>query len=214
MSALSRKFDLPHLTTDWEADVTQLLDESHMCAWADSPALRTQFAVALAHFLGTQRDTEVCVFYGRHITDLESFCHQLERCLPGPTLERRLHGPRGAVNLLRSRPSLRGRSPSKHRYYIWHDADTLLKADPNLFGQIVDCLSGVAAEAEYVSDDLLLLHRAVYIGGPILDLYAQNPKAQFQSWYNDGHDQPFWQAVTDIAAPSFVRYPIESIAAE
>jgi hypothetical protein len=214
MSALSRKFDIPLLTNDWQADVAQLLDESHMAAWSDSPALRTQFAVSLAHFLGTQRETEVCVFYGKHITDLDSFCHQLERCLPGPTLDRRIHGPRGAVNLLRNRPSFRGRIPSKYRYYIWHDADVLLRHDAKLFGQIVDALTGVAAEAEYVSDDLLLIHRCIYVGGAILDIYGEDPKGQFRSWFADEQPEPFWQVVTGIEAPSFTRYRIDSIATE
>jgi len=213
MSALSRKFDVPLLTTDWQADAAQLLDESHMAAWADSAELRTQFSVSLAHFLSSQRDTEVCVFYGKHITCLDSFCHQLERCLPGPPLERRLHGSRGAVNLMRTRPSFRGRVPSKYRYYIWHDADVLLRANPSLFGQVIDAISGVAAEAEYVSDDLLVIHRAIYVGGPILDIYADDPVAQFQSWHNDGHAEPFWKVVTGIEAPTFTKYRIDSIAA-
>jgi hypothetical protein len=214
MSALSRKFEVPLLTTDWQADVAQLLDESHLVAWSDAAALRTQFAVSLAHFLGSQNDTEVCVFYGKHITDLDSFCHQLERCLPGPGLERRIHGPRGAVNLLRARPSFRGRIPSKYRYYIWHDADVLLRADSKLFGQVVDAISGVAAEAEYVSDDLLLIHRCVYVGGAILDIYAEDGKSQFNQWLDDGQGDPFWRVVTGVEAPTFTRYRIDSIAAE
>jgi hypothetical protein len=211
MSALSRKPDVPILSTDWQADVAQLLDESHLVAWSDLADLRTQFAVSLAHFLGTQRETEVCVFYGKHITDLDSFCHQLERCLPGPALNRRIHGPGGAVNLLRARPSFRGRVPSKYRYYIWHDADVLLRADSKLFGQIVDAITGVAAEAEYVSDDLLLIHRCIYVGGPILDVYAEDGRGQFQAWMNDGQPEPFWQVVTGLEAPSFTRYRIDTI---
>lgn len=212
MSALSRKFDIPCISSHWQADVAQMLDESHLAAWADAPELCTQFAVSLTHFLAAQRDTEVCVFYGKHITCLDSFCHQLERCLPGPALERRLHGPSGAVNLLRARPSLRGVTPSKYRYYIWHDADVLLRANSKLFGQVVDAISGVAAEAEYVTDDLLLIHRAVYLGGPILDIYADDPAAQFQSWHNDGHDEPFWQVVTGVEAPTFTKYQIGAFA--
>lgn len=212
MSALSRKLDVPSLTSDWQADVAQMLDESHLVAWADLPDLRTQFAVSLAHFLGTQRETEVCVFYGKHITDLDSFCHQLERCLPGPHLDRRIHGPGGAVNLLRARPSFRGRIPSKYRYYIWHDADVLLRSDARLFSQIVDAITGVAAEAEYVSDDLLLIHRCIYVGGPILDVYGEDPRGQFQSWLPDGPHEPFWKVVTGIDAPSFTRYAINRVA--
>ena len=35
----------------------------------------------------------------------------------------------------------------------------------------MDTIAGVAAEAEYVSDDLLLIHRSVYIGSSVLDVY-------------------------------------------
>lgn len=209
MSALSRKPDLSILTSHWQADVQQMLDEHHLVAWSDLPHRRTQFAVALGNFLSAQRDAEVFTFYGKHISDLESFCYQLERCLPGPTLERRVHGPRGIVPLLRTRDTIRGRNQAKYRYYLWNDADVLLRADKDLFGQLVDALSGVAAEAEYVSDDLLLIHRSVYIGSSILDVYAEDRKGQFQNWYDDGHDEPFWRVVTGVQKPEFLRYGID-----
>lgn len=211
MSALSRKPEAVLPAQDWQADVTQMLDEHHMAAWSDSPARRTQFAVSLGQFLGSQRDTEVCVFYGKHITDLEGFCYQLERAIPGPSLDRRIDGPGGVVALLRTRASFRGRPESKHRFYIWHDADVMLRANHRLFGQLVDAIAGVAAEAEYVSDDLLLLHRAVFVGGPILDVYADDPAAQFRCWHMDQHSEAFWKVVTGIEAPPFVSYPIDAL---
>jgi hypothetical protein len=210
MSALSRPTsELVLLAPDWQADVTQLLDENHMVAWSDLPQRRTQFAVSLGQFLGSQRDTEVCVFYGRYITDLESFCYQLERAIPGPSLARRIDGPGGVVALLRARASFRGRPETKYRFYIWHDADVLLKTNHKLFGQLADALAGVAAEAEYVSDDLLLLHRAVFVGGSILDVYAEDPKSQFQKWMTDEHGEPFWRVVTGIDGPPYLRYRID-----
>ncbi|MBS0197897.1 MAG: hypothetical protein JSR77_14170 [Planctomycetes bacterium] len=198
----------------WHADVQQLLDEHHLVASSDAPKRRTQFAAAMGSFLASQRDAEVCMFYGRHITDIDSFCEQLERCLPVSMLERRLHGPRGAVDLMRNRDTIRGRYPAKYRYYIWHDADVLLAAKPVLFGQIVDAISGVAAEAEYVSDDLLLIHRCLYVGGPALDAYADDPKGQFQAWFDDGHGEPFWRVVTGIEQPPFTRLHIDSLFTE
>jgi len=182
-----------------------------MVAWSDVPARRTQFAVGLAQFLGLQRDAEVCVFYGKHIADLDAFCHQLERSIPGPSLERRFEGTAGIASLLRSRETMRGRPATKFRYYIWHDADALLLKNHRLFGQIVDAIAGVAAEAEYVSDDLLLLHRAVYIGSSVLDVYAEDPRGQFQNWFDDGAGDPFWKVVTGIERPPFVRYRADSI---
>lgn len=216
MSALSRQNDIPLLVTDWQADVTQLTDEHHLVAWSDLAARRTQFAVSLGQFLGMQRDTEVCTFYGRYITDLDSFCHQLERAIAGPSLERRIDGPRGIVSLLRERSSFRGRPETKHRYYIWHDADVLLKRDHLLFGQLVDAFAGVAAEAEYVSDDLLLLHRAIYVGSSVLDVYAEDERGQFQCWLPDPHPglEPFWEMVTGIQRPPVMRYAIDVLGRE
>ena len=199
------------LVTDWQADVTQLLDEHHLVAWSDLPQRRMQFAVSLGQFLGSQRDTEVCVFYGKYITDLESFCHQLERNVPGPSLQRRLEGGGGIADLLRQRASFRGRPETKHRFYIWHDADVLLRANHKLFGRIVDAISGVAAEAEYVSEDVLLLHRAVYVGGSVLDVYAEDARGQFQAWADDGQGEPFWKVVTNIDHPMFLRYRIDCL---
>jgi hypothetical protein len=211
MSALSRQIEVPLLVSDWQADVTQLLDEHHLVAWSDVPARRTQFAVSLGQFLGSQRDTEVCVFYGQYITDLDSFCNQLERAIAGPALERRLHGPRGAVSLMRSRASFRGRPETKYRFYVWHDADVLLKRDHRLFGQIADAIAGVAAEAEYVSDDVLLLHRAVFVGGSVLDIYYEDLRGQFRQWYNDGQGEPFWQVVTGLRQPPFMKYRVDTL---
>lgn len=212
MSALPRQVEIPLLATDWQADVTQLLDEHHLVAWSEVPQRRTQFAVSLGQFLGSQRDTEVCVFYGKHITDLESFCYQLERAVPGQTLDRRIDGPRGVVSLMRSRASFRGRPESKFRFYVWHDADVLLRANHKLFGEIVDAIGGVSAESEYVSDDLLLIHRAVYVGGSILDVYAEDERGQFRAWAPDAHGgDPFWKVVTGIDTPPYLRYQIDSL---
>lgn len=214
MSALSRHVDIPLLIPDWHADVAQLLDDHHLVAWSEAAARRTQFAVNLAQFLGSQQGSDVCVLYGRFITDLESFCHQLERAIPGPALERRLHGPRGAVSLLRSRPNCRGRAEPRYRYYIWHDADVLLKADSRLFGQIADAFAGVAAEAEFATEDLLLLHRAVFVGSSMLDVYYEDLRGQFRCWASDGHAEPFWQVVTGVKKPPYRRFRVDALKAE
>jgi hypothetical protein len=211
MSALTRQPEYPFNGGDWQPDTTQLLDEHHMVAWSNMPRRRVHFATSLAQFLETQRDTEVCVFYGRFITDLESFCYQLERAVPGQELERRLDGPRGVIALLRHRQSFRGRAAAKFRYYVWHDADVLLRHNHLLFGLLVDALAGVAAEAEYASDDLLLLHRSVFVGGPMLDLYAEDPRGQFQSWQAEEGGEPFWQIVSGIERPPFRRFHIDQL---
>jgi hypothetical protein len=82
--------------------------------------------------------------------------------------------------------------------------------DEPLFGSLVDALAGVAAEAEYVSDDLLMIHRAVFVGGPILATYATKSSGQFQSWAVDTLGaEPFWQVVTQIEKPPFKTYQID-----
>jgi hypothetical protein len=210
MSALTRQPESPFVVADWQPEITQLLDEHHLAAISDSARRRMHFAVSLAQFLQGLRDAEVCTLYGRFITDLDSFCHQLERAIPGPLLERRVDGPRGVTALLRTRETFRGRPACKFRFYVWHDADVLLRADEPLFGRLADAFAGVAAESEYVSDDLLLIHRAVYVGGPLLSEYAENPDGQLQVWYPDAPGQePFWQLVTGIERPSVIRYQID-----
>ncbi|MDX9912720.1 MAG: hypothetical protein RBS39_12895 [Phycisphaerales bacterium] len=211
MSALSRQPESLLRGGQWQADVAQLLDEHHLVAWSAQPRRRLHFAVSLGQFLESQRDVEVCSFYGRFITDIDAFCHQLERAIVGLPLERRVDGPNGIVNMLRSRQEVPGRVPSRYRYYIWHDADILLREDHRLFGQIAEAMAGVAAESEYVSDDLLLIHRSIYVGGPMLDVYAEDPRGAFRSWLDDGMGEPFWQLVTGVETPPVVRYGIDQM---
>lgn len=209
MGALTRHSVSPFGVADWQADVAQLVDEHHLVAWSVNARKRLHFAVSMGQFLSGLRDAEVCTFYGKFITDLDSFCSQVERAVVGPSLERRLDGPGGLASLLRSREAFRDRPASKYRYYIWHDADVLLKRDAALFGRIAETIAGVAAEAEYASDDLLLIHRAIFVGGAALDLYAEDERGQFRCWAPDGHPEPFWQVVTGLERPPFVRYQID-----
>jgi hypothetical protein len=212
MSALTRQTDSPFAVVNWQPDVVQLLDEHHLVAVSDSPRRRMHFAVALGQFLQGMRDAEVCTLYGRFITDVDSFCYQLERAIPGPLVERRIDGLHGVTALLRSRSLVKGRPASKFRFYIWHDADVLLNEDEALFGRLVDAISGVAAEAEYVSDDMLLIHRGVYVGSSLLATYAENADGQFKVWAADsGFDDPFWQVVTGVERPPFTQYPIDQL---
>ena len=106
MGALSRHPDSPLVVADWQPDVAQLLDEHHLVAHSERPGRRLAFAASMSQFLGAQRDAEVCPFYGRYIADLETFCHQLERTIAGPTLRRRIDGIDGIAALLRYRTSV------------------------------------------------------------------------------------------------------------
>ncbi|MEM1330544.1 MAG: hypothetical protein AAGG07_08290 [Planctomycetota bacterium] len=191
--------------------MTQFLDEQHMAAFSTDARKRVGFATAMGHFLESQRDTEVVHFYGRHITDLEGFCYQLESALPGAPLTRKIDGPSGIVNLLRHRHTFAFRPPARWRYYIWHDADVLLDHDERLFGRLADALMGAAAEAEYVSDEVLQLQRVLFVGGARLESYARDPEGQMRCWHDDGQGEPFWRVVTGIETPSVMRYPIDVI---
>lgn len=193
----------------WQGEVLQLMDEHHLVAWSEDDARRLRFATQFGRFLQAQRDTEVCVLMGREIRDVESFCYQLERTLPGGPIERRVDGPRGITSMLRARADLPGRAPTKFRYYLWHDADILLKHNPSLFGRLIDAMAGVAAECEYVTDDVLLIQRSIYVGGGLLDRYADNPRGQFRSWFDDGKGEAFWRVVTGVEAPSTIRYQLD-----
>ncbi|MBK7403671.1 MAG: hypothetical protein IPJ41_03295 [Phycisphaerales bacterium] len=201
MSALTRQAESPFRAIDWEPEVTQLLDEHHLVAWSAVARRRVHFTACMTHFLALQPDAEICPIYGKFVTDLDSFCHQVERSIPGVAIQRRIDGPDGLVALLRSRHTLRYRAASRYRYFVWSDADVLLKADHRLFGRIVDALAGVAAEAEFASDELLLVQRTVFVGGPMLDLYSQNQQGQFRAWHDDGLGEPFWRMVTGVEAP-------------
>lgn len=212
MSVLYRQTDSPFAVVEWQPEVMAMLDDHHLVAWSNRSYRRLQFSATLQQFFGVQRDTDVCVLHGRFINDLESFCHQLESLLPGPPLERRIGGTSGIASLLRSRHTFRGRPAARYRYFVWNDADVLLRHDHVLFGDLVDALIGVAAECEFASDDLLLLQRAAFIGGPSLDLYAEDARGQFQSWKTDSSGEPFWQVVTGLEAPPVARYAIDGLA--
>lgn len=208
MSAIARHGRSPFQAPHWQADVLQRMDEQHLAAWSGSAGRRLAFAAEFGGFLSRQRDAELCVLYGQSIVDLESLCAQLERSLPGPALARRIDGLSGLVAFLRGRGS--GRR-AKFRYYLWHDADVLLRRDEALFGRVVDAIAGVSAEAEFVSDDLLLIHRAVLVGSPALAEYGAREAGQFRSWWDDGLGRPFWAEVTGVPSPRFAVESIEDL---
>lgn len=210
MTALTRQRGRPE-AADWHADVVQLLDEHHLVAVSPSVPRQVRFASSLAGFLHALRDAEVCPIHGRTVRDLDSFCAQLERLIAGPMLERRIDGPCGVTSLLRHRETWPGRPAAKFRFYLWSDADVLLGHDEHLFGRLVDALAGVAAEAEYSSDDLLFIQRAVFIGGAELRRYWECADGQFRAWYNDGAGRPFWNVVTGLGGPPIQPLSLDAL---
>ncbi len=212
MSVLHHQSETPFAVLEWQPDVMAMLDEHHLVAWSRSTYRRLQFTATLQQFFGAQRDTDVCVLHGRFINDLDTFCTQLERLLPGPPLERRVDGPSGVTNLLRSRHTFRGHAAARYRFIVWNDADVLLRAEPRLFGALVDALAGVSAECEYASDDLLLLQRVAFIGGRALEEYADDDRGQLQRWLPDTIGEPFWKLVTGLETPPIMPYSIDGLA--
>ena len=213
MQALAHRSDSPFLQANWQAEALSWTEQAHLVAWSPSVARRIAFATEMGQFIQAQEQMEVLPLYGRCIDGVEAFCQELERCIPGSPLARRVDGPRGIVNLLRSRDATHRGLPARHRYFIWHDADVLLRRDPRLFGALLDAMMGVAAEAEYVSDDLLLLSRVILVGGPRLADYAAGGASQLQGWLPGVHGEPFWRLVTGLERPPVRVAPIDEIAA-
>lgn len=192
--------------TSWEAEVVRLTDERHLAAWSHDADDRLIFAGRLGAFLQGVADTEVVRLYGESITGLDDLCGQLERALPpddgGPgVLRRRVSGPMGIAARLRHQPEFVGRSPLRRRYLIWHDADVLLDRDRALFGAVADAIAGVSAESEYAGDGVLLITRAVFVGGEGLAAYAEDPSGQLRSWLMRGPAEPFWRVVSGLDRP-------------
>lgn len=201
VQAIAHNPGLPFLRGGWQAEALAWTEQAHVAAWSDDRAQRLSFAAGLGQFIQAQGQMEVLPLHGRFIDSIETFCQQLERSIPGRQLARRVDGPRGVASLLRSRTTNHPGLPSRHRYILWHDADVLLRRDPRLLGALLDAMMGVAAEAEYVTDDMLLLTRVVLVGGPRLAEYADDDSGQLRSWLPGVHGEPFWRLVTGLERP-------------
>ncbi|MBL8757262.1 MAG: hypothetical protein JNK35_02390 [Phycisphaerae bacterium] len=200
---------------DWLARAAQALEDTHLACWSANLGLRERFGLEMAWYLQRMPQTQTCVLSGGLIHDLEGFCRALDRALPASTpVARTIDGPGGVIDRLRRRPRERpilgDADIIKHRYYVWRDADMLLRADPDLFGRLADAITGVAAEAEFASEDRLLIHRCVFVGGPSLDAYARDPAGQFQSWFSEHGEEPFWSALSGLPRPNVRALPIEA----
>lgn len=204
---------LPVSVPAWRVDAAQLLEEHHLVAWSPSRPQRDVFALELAHHLALLDETQVCVLNGAAITDLASLAESLSVELGVGPVSARLGGRNGVLECLRKRPVQDECPGLKRRFYVWLEADALLRHDHRLFGRIVDAFAGVAAESEYASDDMLLLHRAIFVGSNVLDVYAEDPRGQFRRWWTEDDERPFWDVVTGVERPVFLRYRIEEAVA-
>ncbi len=223
MSAIHPAHPVARESAPLVVQAAELLDEHHLVAWTRKAASAERFGIDLGAFLKNFGDTQVCSIAGWLVRDLDSFCKQLEIGLARsagveawPTISRRIFGRGGVVTHLRQR-GIHGEDvhhvASKRRYYLWRDADALLRTDERLFSELVDALTGVAAESEYSSEDLLFIQRTAFIGGPALNTYADMPQGQFRTWLEDSSEDrrshaPLWSISTQGAAPRFARLSV------
>lgn len=211
----------------WAPDTLQLLDEAHLVATSPRPEVRDRFSADLGRFIARLPWAELCPLHGRFIADLDSLRFHLDQGLgldAEHLAEHLAAQPRRPGASLGLTERLRARAPRRrgvtHRYYLWNDADRLLRADPDLFARVIDAVAGVAAEAEYASDDVLLIHRLIAVGGSCLSLYASQPGGAFDTWWTDLHQpdthwpahDPSWAMLTGIPAPAFAIRTIEDLA--
>jgi hypothetical protein len=184
------------MSGEWYPQAEALLDEHHVVAVSGAEATRIRFGSYVAVQAEQMVHVEVCPIYGRYVRTLEDLAYMLSRSMPtrgpaAPTLE-------GLIDLMRGH-----RRTTKRRYIIWHDADVLAGADAELFGQVADVMMGVAAEQEYASEDLLILSRCLFLGGPGLAGCAA-----FSRWWSEGAEPALWQVVSGLDVPPVQRVSI------
>ena len=186
----------------WQPEVLAKLESHHIAAWSGDTAVRSRFGASLQQFLVAQAGTEVCVLHGRSILDLEGLCSQLERLIPVETLARSVDGAKGLASILRTRGGMYARIPTRQRIFLWHDADVLIRHDPELFGQVAEVMAGVSAELEFAGEGSLMIQRCVYMGGSRLAEVARDPESMLNRWADDGPGVPFWSLVTGEDSPT------------
>jgi len=195
----------------WQPEVLAKLESHHIAAWSPESANRTRFGASLQQFLVAQANTEVCVLHGRNILDIEGLCSQLERLVPVDKLARTVDGPNGLASFLRLRAGMHARIPIRQRFFLWHDADVLIRVNPELFGEISEAIAGVSAELEYAGDGGLMIQRCIYIGGSRLADVARDPDSMLNRWAEDGPGVPFWSLVTGEESPTTALCSIDSL---
>lgn len=184
-------------------DVPSLLDEKHLVLWSRDLHRRERAADLVASSLRAVQDAQVVSLPGAVIHDLKSLRTHLDHALPSAEhkpLRATIDGPAGLLARLREPADpLPDHHHIKWRYYVWRDADVLLRTNPAIFSLMVDAVAGVAAEAEFTSDDLLLIQRLVLVGGPTLQVAANDPHGPMTCWRPGSP----WARLTKVESPTF-----------
>lgn len=195
-------------TQPWQVEVGKHLEEHHLCASSDQPRRRERFVIDLGTCLSKFQDTDVCTLDGSRVHNVDELCREMERALGVGPIGRSVDGEDGLVGALRRRPPADSARAIKRRYIIFSEAHVLLREDPRLFGRAADAIMGVAAEHEFFSDDVLLIQRGIFVGRAAIDVYAEDPRGQFLSWFSEGREQPLWKVVSGQKAPHVARWRI------
>jgi len=174
-----------------------------MVLWSRDLHRRERAADLVVNSLRAVQDAQVVSLPGAVIHDLKSLRTHLDHALPSAEnrpLRATIDGPAGLLARLREPADpLPDHHHVKWRYYVWRDADVLLRSSPAVFSMMVDAVAGVAAEAEFTSVDLLLIQRLVLVGGPSLHVAACDPEGPMRAWRAGSS----WARLTKVAAPVF-----------
>jgi hypothetical protein len=190
-------------------DVVSLADESHVVMWSRGLQARESAANRAYAQLHAVGDSQVVSLPGAVIHDLKQLRDQVNRALPdddGRRLGPSLDGPAGLLARLAHLPRTGADGHHiKFRYYLWRDADVLLKHSPPAFSMMVDAVAGVAAEAEFASDDLLLIQRLILVGGPELHRCYHDPHGPLRAWRPGSP----WKVKTGQPEPRFMLVEVK-----
>lgn len=184
------------------APALTVLNEAHLLAWSDDPAVRNRFADELTWYLRHLPQNDTIELDAAGVTSFAQLIDRLRPSLsPDHTLEPRIEGRHGFIEALRRRPP----DPVKHRFVIWRDADALLDADPEAFARCADAIFGVSAETEYANEDRLILLRGIFLGSARLHAASREPNSPFARWWRKEHEKPLWAAITGVSKPKVHR---------
>jgi hypothetical protein len=189
-------------------DLASLLLERHVALVSDDELTRKRASDAASMLLSGQLDSQLIRLDGQNISDLRSLRLSIDRALPGddgrPMLAP-IDGPRGLLSRLRELPHIRMDGHHiKNRWFLWTDADKLLQASPSSFSVAIDAFTGIAAESEYASEDLLLISRVILIGDLTLARCAADDRGPLRSWRPGSP----WSKATGLLAPAFSVQPL------